>query len=121
MKLVMQLPDKEQESFALAGILTFTDKIINETTKSYIEEVLGMTQVGQMLMDRGRQEGMRKGIQKGIQKEIQKGIQQGELSKSKKVALKMLRQGTGVNDVSELLELPVSMIQSWEKEAQTAE
>lgn len=113
MKLAMQLPDKEQESFALAGILTFTDKIINETTKSYIEEVLGMTQVGQMLMDRGRQEGMRKGIQKGIQ--------QGELSKSKKVALKMLRQGTGVNDVSELLELPVSMIQSWEKEAQTAE
>ena len=54
MKLAMQLPDKEQESFALAGILTFTDKIINETTKSYIEEVLGMTQVGQMLMDRGR-------------------------------------------------------------------
>ncbi len=104
-KLAVQLSDKEQESFALAGILTFTGKIIDETTKRYIEGVLGMTQVGQMLMDRGRQE----------------GIQQGELNKSKKVALKMLRQGAGVNDVSELLELPVSVIQSWEKESQTAE
>ena len=32
--LAKQLPNKEQETFALAGILTFTDKIINDETKT---------------------------------------------------------------------------------------
>lgn len=40
----------------LAGILTFTDKIINKETRQYIKEALGMTQVGKMLMEEGRQE-----------------------------------------------------------------
>ena len=55
--LAQKIPDKEQETFALAGILAFTDKIISNSTKKYIKEVLGMTQVGQMLMDKGRKEG----------------------------------------------------------------
>ena len=55
--LARQIPDKEQETFVLAGILTFTDKIISKSTKKHIEEVLSMTQVGQMLMDKGRKEG----------------------------------------------------------------
>lgn len=54
--LARQIPDKEQESFVMAGILTFTDKIISDETKQYIKEVLGMTQVGKMLMDEARQE-----------------------------------------------------------------
>lgn len=32
----------------LAGILSFTDKVINEGTRQYIK-VIGMTQVGKML------------------------------------------------------------------------
>ena len=63
--LARKIPDKEQETFALAGILTFTDKIISESMKKHIEEVLGMTQVGQMLMDRGRKEGMQEGRKEG--------------------------------------------------------
>ncbi len=47
----------------LAGILTFTDKIINKETRQYIKEALGMTQVGKMLMEEGRQEGIQKGRQ----------------------------------------------------------
>ncbi len=59
--LAQKIPDKEQETFVLAGILTFTDKIISNSTKKYIEEVLDMTQVGQMLINRGRKEGRREG------------------------------------------------------------
>ena len=51
--LARQIQDREQEIFALAGILTFTDKIINKETQSFIKEVLGMTQVGKMLIDEG--------------------------------------------------------------------
>lgn len=63
--LARKIPDKEQETFALAGILTFTDKIISESMRKHIEEVLSMTQVGQMLMDRGRKEGMQEGRKEG--------------------------------------------------------
>ena len=58
-ELAIQIPDKAQETFALAGILSFTDKVINEETRRYIKEVLGMTQIGMMLVEEGIQKGMR--------------------------------------------------------------
>lgn len=109
--LARQIPDKEQETFVLAGILTFTDKIISEETKQYIKEVLGMTQVGKMLID----EGMQRGIQKGLQK----GLQQGDLERAKKTALNMLKRGDALMDVAEILELPADTIKAWEEEACT--
>ena len=98
--LAKQLPDKEQETFALAGILTFTDKIISDETKRYIKEVLGMTQVGKMLMDEGRQEGLQKGQQKT----------------AKKTAKNMLKRRDSIEDIAEVLELPTETIKAWEKE-----
>ena len=65
MYLARSIPDKLPETFALAGILTFTDKIISESMRKHIEEVLSMTQVGQMLMDRGRKEGRKEGRREG--------------------------------------------------------
>lgn len=35
-QLARQIPDKAQETFALAGLLTFTDKVIDEKTKQYV-------------------------------------------------------------------------------------
>jgi uncharacterized protein YaiI (UPF0178 family) len=52
----------------LAGILSFTDKVITDETRQYIKEVIGMTQVGKMLMDEGRQEGKQKDSQKYVKK-----------------------------------------------------
>ncbi len=66
--LARRIEDKRQESFVLAGILSFTDKVISEETREYIKEVLGMTQVGKMLIDEGIQRGMRQGMQQGVQK-----------------------------------------------------
>ncbi len=99
--LAKQIPDKEQETFVLAGILSFTDKVISEKTRQYIKEVLGMTQVGRMLMDEGRQEGRR----------------EGDMERARKTALNMLKRGDSLKDVAEILELPVDVIKSWEQEA----
>lgn len=96
--LARRIKDKEQESFALAGILSFTDKVINEETREYIKEVLGMTQVGKMLID----EGMRKGMQKG------------DMDRAKRTALKMLKRGDSLNDVADVLDLPIDTIKAWE-------
>ena len=99
-ELARRIGDKEQESFALAGILSFTDKVISEETKKYIKEVLGMTQVGKMLMDEGRQEGR----------------QEGDMERARKTALNMLRRGDSPTEIAEILELPVETIKAWEQE-----
>lgn len=101
--LARKIPDKEQESFVMAGILTFTDKVISEETKQYIKEVLGMTQVGKMLMDEARQQG------------LQQGLQRGDMERARKTALNMLKRGDSLNDVAEILELSADMIKSWEE------
>lgn len=103
--LARRLPDKEQETFVLAGILAFTDKVISEKTKQDIKEVLGMTQVGKMLIDEGRREGKKE------------GIQEGDLERARKTAIKMLERGDSINDVAEILEFPVDTIKSWEEGA----
>ena len=107
MELARQIPDKGQESFVLAGILTFTDKVINKETRQYIKEVLGMTQIGKMLMDEGRQAGIQEGRQAGIQEEARKN------------ARNLLKRGTSLEEVAEILELPVETVQSWNLEACT--
>ena len=94
--LAKQIPDKEQETFVLAGILAFTDKVISKETKQSIKEALGMTQVGKMLMDEGRE--------KGRQEE------------AKKTARNMLKRGNSLEEISEILELPAETIKAWEKE-----
>ena len=106
-ELARQIPDKGQESFVLAGILTFTDKVINKETRQYIKEVLGMTQIGKMLMDEGRQAGIQEGRQAGIQEEARKN------------ARNLLKRGTSLEEVAEILELPVETVQSWNLEACT--
>lgn len=98
-QLARQIPDKGQETFVLAGILTFTDKVINEKTRQYIKEVLGMTQVGRMLMDEGRQEGRQE--------------------EAKKNARNMLKRGDSLEEIAEILEIPVETLRSWNLEACT--
>ena len=89
----------------MAGILTFTDKIISKSTKKHIEEVLSMTQVGQMLMDRGWKEGEKSGQQKG------------DYKRAKKTALKLLKRGDSLDDISEILEVSTDVIKRWEQES----
>ncbi len=93
--LARRIPDKGQETFVLAGILTFTDKVINEKTRQYIKEVLGVTQVGKMLMD------------------------EADTKRAKRTARNMLKRGDSLEEIAEVLELPVETIQSWNLEACT--
>lgn len=69
-----RLPDREGQLKVIAGILTFTDKIIDRVYAKKLEEEMQMTLVGQMLMEEGYQRGMEKGKEKGIQVFIQDNI-----------------------------------------------
>lgn len=111
--LARRIPDKSRESFALAGILSFTDKVISDETRQYVKEVIGMTQVGKMLMDEGRREGRQEGRVEGRQE----GRLEGRQETARKTARNMLKRGDSPEAIAEVLELPVETIKAWEQEA----
>ena len=69
-----RLPDREGQLKVIAGILTFTDKIIDQAYAKKLEEEMQMTLVGQMLMEEGYQRGKEKGIQVFIQDNVSENI-----------------------------------------------
>lgn len=69
-----RLPDREGQLKVIAGILTFTDKIIDRVYAKKLEEEMQMTLVGQMLIEEGYQRGKEKGIQVFIQDNISENI-----------------------------------------------
>lgn len=89
-ELAKKLPDRSQMIRALAGILTFSDKVIDRDYAKQVKEVIVMTQVGQMLID----EGIEKGIEKGIAKVIQA----------------MLRKNKSVTEIHEITDISMDII-----------
>ena len=69
-----RLPDREGQLKVIAGILTFTDKVIDRAYAKKLEEEMQMTLVGQMLMEEGYQRGKEKGIQVFIQDNVSENI-----------------------------------------------
>lgn len=73
-ELARRISDREQTLKALAGILTFSDKVIDEDYKNRIKEEMRMTQIGQMIFADGVVAGKAEG--EAIGKEI--GKEMGE-------------------------------------------
>ncbi len=80
-ELAKQIEDSKEKTFVLSGILIFADKIIDAGTAKYIKEVIRMTQVAELLLEEGRQEGLQESV------------------------LKLLRKGLSALKVAELLDL----------------
>lgn len=54
-KLAARIVDREQQIFVLAGIMTFTDKVIDEETADQIRKVIKMTKIG-LLFEKEKEE-----------------------------------------------------------------
>lgn len=104
-RLARKIADEEMETFALSGLLAFTDKVISEKTRNNIKEVLSMTKVGKMLMDEGRMEGRKE------------GRKEGRLEKTREASLKMLKKGFDYETVAEVQEVSIEQLKAWEEEA----
>ena len=95
------------------GSVAILDYESDEETKQYIKEVLGMTQIGRMLMDEGRQKGRKEGRTEGRKE----GRKEDDIERAKKTALNMLKRGDSLADVAEILELSPDIIKAWSEEA----
>ncbi len=76
--LAKKITDKEKQMFVLSGILVFADKIIDSSTAKYIKEVIRMTQVAQMLLEEGREEGRVEGREEGRAEGRKEGREEGK-------------------------------------------
>lgn len=77
LRLARNLPEKEEQLKVLAGILNFTDKVIDKMYAKRLKEEMQMTLVGQMLMDEGIQKGREEGREEGLRALIQDNIETG--------------------------------------------
>lgn len=84
-ELAKQIPDRSQTVQALAGILTFSDKVIDEAYRERVKEEMQMTKVGQMIFE----DGVEKGTQMGMQAVI---VTCKKLSGTREDALSMITQ-----------------------------
>lgn len=55
--------------------------------------------------------------QEGREEGRKEGHEEGDLSRARKTASNMLKRGSSLNEVAEILELPVETIRSWSEEA----
>ena len=87
-RLAQEIQDEEQRMQALAGILTFADKILDKEYAKRIKEVIGMNKVEKLFYD----EGVETGIVKGRAELI-------------RCIRKKLKKGYAVMEIAEVLEL----------------
>ncbi len=65
-KMAGQILDEEEKMFVLSGILVFADKIMDAATAKYIKEAIRMTQVEELWLEEGREEGRKFEREAGI-------------------------------------------------------
>lgn len=91
-ELARKLPDRTGQVKALAGILTFTDKVIDPDYAKKVKEEMQMTQVGQMLIQEGLEKGLEEGLEKGIKIFIQDNL--SENIPQKRILEKLMKNFT---------------------------
>ncbi len=66
-ELATAIKDDEKQKFVLAGILSFSDKVINEDMRQLIERMVSMTKIGNARLERGMERGMDRGMERGME------------------------------------------------------
>ena len=70
-ELAARVQDREQQLFVLAGILAFTDKIIDNDTANKIRRMIQMTKVA-MIFEEEKQQAIKQAVEQTIQLEREK-------------------------------------------------
>lgn len=103
MNLARKIEDKSRQTFALAGILTFTDKIINEETREKIKEALTMTQVEAMIWEEAIEAGRAKWVEEGKKQGMKSGIHRGVKEERGRMLKKMIRAGMKNEEIMRIM------------------
>ena len=94
----------------IALINKLADYVIPDSNPA--KERLGEIMGGQILKLRSEEL-----IEQGITQGITQGREEGDLKRAMKTASNMLKRGSSLSEIAEVLELPLETIRSWAKEA----
>lgn len=95
--LAAQIEDKSQQIFALAGILTFTDKLIDMKTANKIRRMIGMTKIG-WIIEQEKQEALAK-AEEEMQKKLAKAKEEKRQAARESV-IKMIRKNYPTDEIA---------------------
>lgn len=84
--LAVRISDRNQQFFALAGILAFTDKIIDRGTANKIRRVIEMTQVAKI-----------------FEEEKQQALKEERLNTAKQVVINMIKKDYSSKEIASLV------------------
>lgn len=111
-ELAKRIKDQQQRTQVLAGILTFTDKIIDDDYRERVKEEWKMTQIGKMIFDDGFQAGKEQGERQGKEQGEKRGEKRGRDQKLIEQSCQKLRKGKAPEVIAEELEEKLEIIQS---------
>ncbi|WP_018307243.1 Rpn family recombination-promoting nuclease/putative transposase [Desulfitobacterium hafniense] len=100
--------DEKTKVFAIAALIVITDKIMSESNKRKLLEVLKMTQIEQWIREEGREEGRQEGRQEGELK--------GRQEEKRETARTMLSMGMSPEVIAKATKLSQEEILRIEKE-----
>ena len=95
--LAAQIQDRNQQIFALAGILTFTDKLIDMETANKTRRMIEMTKIG-WIIEQEKQEVIAK-----LEEEKQQALAKAEAEKrqaAKESVIKMIRKNYSTEEIA---------------------
>lgn len=118
-ELAKQISSQKQKNQILAGILTFTDKIIDEEYRARIKEEWQMTQIGKMIYDdgfrageaHGEKRGEKRGQRRGEKRGERRGERRGANRKLVEQSCRKLRKGKSPETIAMELEEGLEVIQ----------
>lgn len=100
LKITRDMQQEETKQIQ-AMLYAFSEKFLTKEEKKPIEEVIMMTELGQMILERGFEKGVKEGIKEGMDTGI-------ELTKT---AFKLAKEGMEIPQIAEELNLPIEKIE----------
>ena len=91
--LAVRMQDRTQQMFTLAGILAFTDKIIDKETANKIRRAIEMTQVA-MIFEEEKQQAVQQAVQQTIEAERKKAM-----DSQRQTIVKMIEKGYPTEEI----------------------
>ncbi len=95
--LAAKIQNREQQIFALAGILVFTDKIIDMETANRIRRAIEVTQVAQIFEEEKRQE------VEEVKRQAEKEKHQALSALQQQIAIEMIKKNYSVEEITSLV------------------
>ncbi|MCX4380157.1 MAG: hypothetical protein OSJ61_29095, partial [Lachnospiraceae bacterium] len=92
-KLAVRMQDRTQQMFTLAGILAFTDKVIDRETANKIRRAIEMTQVA-MIFEEEKQQAVQQAVQQTIEAERKKAM-----DSQRQTIVKMIEKGYPTEEI----------------------